>query len=433
MKSALAMMALACAWTVPAFAQAPVSGPRPAPASGPAASKSFLNPPPSVTATVKSLGPSDPRVFRTGTVLPAPLSPDEVPAATIVLPTEPLEPYLLTKDAGPFMVNAYVFRGPDATRYAQALAIELRKVHHLPAYVFHLKFQPGRSNVRGVPPTAPDYVRTPHLAEPEKDRTYDEAAVLVGHCKSVDESEKVLHQVKKIHPQCLDQVPSILPWRKGHGLGRATLTTNPLAAAQNLYPGKADHFHPGQAVDPSVLTSRFETPADGSTLMVNHQVVERPVGTRRVDPFVKKLNAGPRSIFQCPGPYTLQVAEFSGRKSLVTNLGGAPPSRDDASLRQSPLLTAHEDAEELAASLAKSEELRRLGCQPYVYHDRTASRVTVGSFQASNDPRAEPVRQAVLKLSVEVKKRNGGLFEISQKMAKVPLVPASTLMPVPRP
>jgi hypothetical protein len=135
MKSALAMMALACAWTVPAFAQAPASrpaGPRPAPASGPAASKSYLNPPPSVTAAAKSPGTSDPRVFRTGTVLPAPLAPDEVPASTIVLPTEPLEPYLLTKDAGPFMVNAYVFRGPDATRYAQALAIELRKVHHLP-------------------------------------------------------------------------------------------------------------------------------------------------------------------------------------------------------------------------------------------------------------------------------------------------------------
>jgi hypothetical protein len=61
--------------------------------------------------------------------------------------------------------------------------------------------------------------------------------------------------------------------------------------------------------------------------MVNNQVVERPVGTRRVDPFVKKLNAGPRSIFQCPGPYTLQVAEFSGRNSLVTHLGGPPPSR----------------------------------------------------------------------------------------------------------
>ena len=84
-------------------------------------------------------------------------------------------------------------------------------------------------------------------------------------------------------------------------------------------------------------------------------------------------------------------------------------------------------------ALAKSEELRRLGCQPYVFHDRTSSRVTVGSFQGPNDPRAEPIRKAVLNLSVEVKKRNGGLFEISQKMAKVPLVPAATLMPVPRP
>ena len=46
-------------------------------------------------------------------------------------------------------------------------------------------------------------------------------------------------------------------------------------------------------------------------------MIERPAGTRRVDAFVKGLNAGPRSIFHCPGPYTLQVAEFSGRTTLA--------------------------------------------------------------------------------------------------------------------
>jgi len=427
MKSILATLAVTCTWAVSALAQAPV----PRAAGSSSAARPILTPPPSVAVPAASPGPADSRVFRAGTVLPAPLGPEEIPQPTLVLPTEPIEPYLLTKDAGPFMVNAYVFRGPDATRYAQALAIELRRDFRLPAYIFHLKFQPGGSNIRGVPPTAPDHVRQPSLTAPENDRTYDEAAVLVGHCRSIDESEKVLHQVKKIHPKCLDGVPSILPWRKGHGLSRATLTTNPLAAAQNLYPGQEGHIREGQAVDPFVLISRFETPADGSVLVVNNQVVERPAATRRVDAFVKRLNAGPRSIFHCPGPYTLQVAEFSGR-TILTGRGTLVP-QDDRALGQSPLLTAHEDAENLAGGLAQSEELRRLGCQPFVFHDRTSSRVTVGSFQGPNDPRAEPIRRAVLNLSVEVKKRNGGLFEISQNVAKVPLVPSVTLMPVPRP
>jgi hypothetical protein len=438
MKSALATMALACAWTGSAFAQAPASRP---PASGEAARppampsaasapRPFLNTPPSVTPPTPAPDPgaSGPKTFKNGAALPEPLAPDEVPAPALALPTEPIGPYMLTKDAGPFMVNAHVFRGPDATRYAQALAIELRNEYRLPAYVFHLKFLPGHSNIRGVPPTAPDYVHAPHLSDPEASRSYDEAAVLVGQCKTIDDSEKVLHQVKKIHPKCLDKVPSILPWRKGQGLSRATLTTNPLVAAQNIYPGK-EAVAAGHAVDPFVLTSRFETPADGSVLTVNHQVIDRPPSTRPVEAFIKRINAGPRNIFHCPGPYTLQVAEFSGGSAFGTQ---GPTVRDDGALKQSPLLTAHEDAENLAAALAKSEELRRLGCQPYVYHDRMSSRVTVGSFQTPGDPRAETVRQAILKLSIEVKKRNGGLFEISQKMAKVPLAPSATLLPVPR-
>jgi hypothetical protein len=424
-------MALVCAGTVSAFGQAPASRP---PAAGATGGRSFLNTPPAVAPPPQAATPaqgadgSGPRTVQNGTALPAPLTPDEVPAATLVLPTEPLGPYLLTKEAGPFMVNAHVFRGPDASRYAQALAIELRNEYRLPAYVFHLKFLPGRSLIRGVPPTAPAQVRAPHLTEPEAGRAYDEAAVLVGNCKTIDDSEKVLHQVKKIHPKCLDKVPSIFPWRKGQGLKTATLTTNPLVAAQNIYPGK-DGVPAGHAVDPFVLTSRFETPADGSVLAVNGQVVERPPSTRPVDAFVKRLNSGSRSIFHCPGPYTLQVAEFSGR-AVFKDLDAK--GRDDGSLAQSPLLTAHEDAEDLAAALAKSEELRRLGCQPYVYHDRSSSRVTVGSFSGPNDPRAETIRQAMLTLSVDVKKRNGRLIEISQKMAKVPLAPARTLMPVPR-
>ena len=61
MKSALATMAVACAWTVPALAQAPASrtpGPgRPPPGQG--RPRPFLTPPPSVATPAASPGPSD--------------------------------------------------------------------------------------------------------------------------------------------------------------------------------------------------------------------------------------------------------------------------------------------------------------------------------------------------------------------------------------
>ena len=41
--------------------------------------------------------------------------------SNLPLPNDPIEPYLLTKDNGPFMVMAKSFRGPDAERFALAL------------------------------------------------------------------------------------------------------------------------------------------------------------------------------------------------------------------------------------------------------------------------------------------------------------------------
>ena len=60
---------------------------------------------------------------------------DQLKPATIVVPNIPIEPFLLNKDHGPFMVMARTFRGPEAEKFALALALELRNVHGLPAYI----------------------------------------------------------------------------------------------------------------------------------------------------------------------------------------------------------------------------------------------------------------------------------------------------------
>ena len=138
---------------------------------------------------------------------------------------------------GPFMVMAHTFHGPDAARYAQALAIELRNRIGCRLTSYFLRFQPGHSNIRDVPPTAAPPMRSGEkVTAPERYRSYDEAAVLVGDCKTIDESEDVLKQVKKVRSTVVDGVPSIWTWRKGKGLSRAMLTTNPLVGSQELFP-----------------------------------------------------------------------------------------------------------------------------------------------------------------------------------------------------
>ena len=76
-------------------------------------------------------------------------------AEAIALPDDPLEPYLLTKENGPFMVMAKVFRGPDAEKMALALCMELRQDFGLPAYILRTKDFPMKSYIRGTPPRPP--------------------------------------------------------------------------------------------------------------------------------------------------------------------------------------------------------------------------------------------------------------------------------------
>jgi hypothetical protein len=149
-------------------------------------------------------------------------------------------------------------------------------------------------------------------------------------------------------------------------LHTALRTTNPYVAAQYLYP----HTH---------------------------------------DRLIVQINQTSRSIANCPGRFSLQIAEFAGRSTFN--------DKDERfqgilSLKQSPLATAASDAEHLADRLAKDPDVQKLRQPIYVYHDRTASRVFIGSFDAEKDPAALEVRDELLKLAVPLLHRNrptGGL------------------------
>jgi hypothetical protein len=69
-------------------------------------------------------------------------------------------------------------------------------------------------------------------------------------------------------------------------------------------------------------------------------------------------------------------------------------------LKKSPLATAADDAERLADKLSRNSEFQKLGQPVYVFHDRAASRVYVGSFGEKKDPAAVDVRDALLKLAI---------------------------------
>ena len=104
-----------------------------------------------------------------------------------------------------------------------------------------------------------------------------------------------------------------------------------------------------------------------------------------------QMNMGLHSIVNCPGQYSLQVAEFSGRSVYDFN-PTAPPAHNFLNLKDSPLRTAHDDAERMAEKLAKAPEIQKLGVPVYVFHDRSTSKVFIGAFNSPQDPAAASVR-----------------------------------------
>jgi len=298
--------------------------------------------------------PTDKQVIPATGALPDLTPANDLKPPTIALPNEPIEPYLLSKENGPFMVLARVFRGPDAERMALALVKELRNDFRLPAYILRRKDYPGGSLIRGTPPTVPSQVMAPNIKMPEKIRTLDEAAVLVGNEKTLADSEKLWREVKKLKPKCLAGMSSPYWWREG--LSKAIRTTNPYVPAQYLYP-------------------------------------------RPNDKLVVLMNSGLRSIANCPGGYSLQVADFSGRSTYQFN-AQALPFYLLPDLKNSPLRKAHDDAEKMAEKLAKAPEIQRLGQPIYVYHDRTTSKVFIGSFSSPQDPKAAALREQLVRDAV---------------------------------
>ncbi|WP_435009511.1 hypothetical protein P12x_000765 [Tundrisphaera lichenicola] len=292
----------------------------------------------------------------------------------VPLPQGPLEPYLMTKQNGPFMVLAYTFRGPDAPRQALALTLELREKYQLPAYILLPKKYPGKSNIRGVPPQAPAFAMKDDLGLPELIRTLDEAAVMVGDEKTTKDAFDLMHKIKKLHPVCIDGVPQMWHFRKGQGLSRAITTTNPLVPAEQLF-------------------------------------VHQP------DVLLGKINDGPHNIRYCPGRFTLQIAAFTGRSTFDPE--NDPRFKGVMAAMKSPLATAADDAERLADALSKDKDIVKTGFQPYVYHDRFSSRVTIGSFNSPNDPAAQKLHDRLIELAVDLNNR-----KVSDNL----IVPANELL-----
>ena len=161
------------------------------------------------------------------------------------------------------------------------------------------------------------------------------------------DQEKLWREVKKIKPACLEKMSSPFPWRTGLGYGdthHQSLRSRPEPLP--AHPGPARH--------------------DDEQRPAQHDQLPRAVTACRLP----NSRAGRRSASI---PTSLQLTSWRACRTA----------------RCAP---RHDDAERMAEKLANAPEIRQTGQQVYVYHDRTTSKVFIGSFNSPQDPAAAALR-----------------------------------------
>jgi len=274
--------------------------------------------------------------------------------------------YTLTRQHGPWMIMVASFRdvpkdrreeGLSAEEAALELVYELRE-KGIPAYTYGQDAKVAK-------------IDTVDRLGRDDERVYaaqrDMICVLAGNYKAIDDQESN-------------------PLLKGEA-SKATAT---LAWVKKFQP----KFMQGEKSGAILRqTPGRKGPLSGAFLTINPMLKPEEVASRKADTLILALNEHSNyPLSKCRGKYTVQVATFTGKKAtpIGTSIYKNNEAKFDQSLKDKAsysLNRAGEDAEQLAATL------RQKGYEAYVYHDHFQSIVTVGAYNAPNDPRAATIIQ----------------------------------------
>lgn len=254
--------------------------------------------------------------------------------------------YQLQVEDGPWLIYAFSFEGDDAVTKANELVFELRSEFNLEAYILQKTFDHSE-RVRGI---GFDDEGQEKVMKYRNGNASTSAAVLVGNFPSADSPElkRSLQILKTATPKCLG------------GAGSSTDTQQGIVQAlrNRISASKVD----GKPRGPMAMSMATKNP------LLPDDFFQPPP----VDSFLTKLNrdkAISHSLLDCPGKFTVRIAEFRGRSTIL----GARSVDNELS-----------DALQIASQNANdmTRVLRSQGLEAYEFHYRESSIVTIGSFDA---------------------------------------------------
>jgi hypothetical protein len=308
----------------------------------------------------------------------------------------PLDVPLVSPAAGPWMICAASYSGPDSLELARQLAHLLNEQHRLHAYLFSRSAEERRQQEEAL---AREQQAHPGVQyRPRRVRIEEQWAVLVGGYGDMETASKAVKTIK--------QLP--LPELR-------------LASGKPAY-DTYDYYSPVEGKN-SPEVKRYAVNPFGNAFVIRNPTTPAPRPDAKVDPMWKALNSGEKySLLKCPKPWTLAVKEYAGA-SIVQ------PQSAPSNFLEKIGLGGNRPGAALDASAQQAHELARLfndvlGFKAYVLHTRTGSVVTIGAFDGPEDPAMKNMQKRLAGLSFRA---SGSANDILQ------LFPQALPMQVPHP
>jgi hypothetical protein len=310
---------------------------------------------------------------------------------------DPKKNYVISESNGPWMIMACSFRGPTADREAHDLVLELRKRYKLPAYQYEKRFDFGK-NVDGLGIDKYGNPRKMKLLRGISE--VEEIAVMVGDYPTAEDpdAQETLKKLKYYQPDCL-------------ALKKDKTTSRTLAALRTIQADILSADNEKKKRGP--MGHAFVTP--------NPLLPAEFFAPKGIDEVVLKANEGvEHCLLDCPGKFTVQVATFAGRGRVIVDektMHKEVAKLENQSPEESQLVRAALKAHKLTMALRKE------GVEAYEFHDRSASIVTVGSFNSvgNEGPNGQTELSApIQKIMNDYKGEQKNLPQYAQGVATVP-------------
>ena len=328
------------------------------------------------------------------------------------LEADPGEMYAIDANNGPWMIMAATFTGDGAAEQARKLVYELRHDFKMPAYTYQKKFEYSKP----VAGKGSDAYGEPLKMRYNKHDDVVEIAVLIGDYPTVDdpEGQKVLRRVKHAKPKSLE--------------------VDAEKSRQSLAGLRAVQKRFKETVLPANSEELKRGPMGSAFIISNPHLPNEYFVPKGLDQFVIDMNKNvPHSRLDCPKPYTVKVATFTGhailldQKTVKALEGGAKPK----SWLEEAAVNAH----------TLTEALRKKGYEAYEFHDRNSSIVTVGCFDSVGTRRQDgkieinpAAHKVMLTFGAETKVVPGQAPEVGKpkKLANIPFDVQPVLVEVPK-